>query len=118
MISSLNVVRSAGPTNDLPNNAPNDTSTPLPVTIPPLQSNMLFPSRNVSRYVPAARVIDADWIVALGVRPSNRRDSHIPSCCAPPNSVAALGDGRGGVGRVPEREARVRLALSSRDDTT
>ena len=29
-----------------------------------------------------------------GVRPSNRRDNHRISCCAPVMSVAALGDGR------------------------
>ena len=33
----------------------------------------------------------------LGVRPSNRRDNHIPSCCVPTVAVAALGDGRVGV---------------------
>ena len=34
---------------------------------------------------------------ALGVRPSNRCDNHVPSCCAPTISVTALGDGRLGV---------------------
>jgi len=43
---------------------------------------------------------------ALGVSPSNRRDSHFASCCAPTTSVAALGDGgaasRGGSSRKRE----------------
>ena len=53
----------------------------------------------------------------LGVRPSNRRDSHITSCCAPRVSVAALGDGRRGVQRVPELDGRSGLAIRRRGDT-
>jgi len=44
--------------------------------------------------------------IYLGVSPSNRRDSHFASCCAPTTSVAALGDGgaasRGGSSRKRE----------------
>jgi hypothetical protein len=54
---------------------------------------------------------------ALGVRPSNRRDSHITSCCAPRMSVATLGDGRIGVQRVPEVDDGSRLGIKHRGDT-
>ena len=45
---------------------------------------------------------DPQTSLVLGVRLSNRRDSHTASCCALRMSVAALGDGRFGVQRVPE----------------
>jgi hypothetical protein len=53
----------------------------------------------------------------LGVRPSNRRDSHIPSCCARTTSVAALSDGRAGVRDVPEIEDGARVAIRRTGDT-
>jgi len=52
----------------------------------------------------------------LGVRPSNRGDDHIPSCCAPTMSVAAVGDGLG----VPcpiGPGTRIDLFLTWRGDT-
>jgi len=33
--------------------------------------------------------IQTVFIILLGVRPSNRRDHHIPSCCAPTMSVTS-----------------------------
>jgi hypothetical protein len=53
----------------------------------------------------------------LGVRPSNRRDGHIASCCAPKMSVAGLGDGRIGILREPEFDNGSRFAIRRRGDT-
>ena len=53
----------------------------------------------------------------LGVRPSNRRDNHIPSCCASAMSVAALGDGRLGVSSGSEPQEPFDLWLTHRGDT-
>ena len=53
----------------------------------------------------------------LGVRPSNRRDNHITSCCAPTMSVAAFGDGHVGVPGPIEPEARIDRVLTRRGDT-
>ena len=55
--------------------------------------------------------------VSLGVRPSNRRDNHIPSCCASAMSVAALGDGRLGVSSGSEPQESFDLWLTRRGDT-
>jgi hypothetical protein len=54
---------------------------------------------------------------SLGVRPSNRHDSHITSCCAPRMYVATLGDGRIGVQRGPELDDGSRLVIKYRGDT-
>src|SRR5438067_13840605 len=53
----------------------------------------------------------ADDIVQLGVRPSNRRVSHITSCCAPTKSVAALGDVRD---TLPPRTRRPQTLIEPR----
>jgi len=53
----------------------------------------------------------------LGVRPSNRRDGHSSSCCASRTAVAAVGDGRAGLWRVPERTTRGDRRLRRRADT-
>jgi hypothetical protein len=54
----------------------------------------------------------------LGVRPSNRRDSHIASRCALGIAVIDLGDGRVDVSCAPERErALPPLPLRRRGDT-
>jgi hypothetical protein len=63
---------------------------------------------------PASMVVVLNW---LGVRPSNRRDNHIPSCCASTTSVAALGDGRLGVSRAIEPEERPELGFMCTGDT-
>jgi hypothetical protein len=55
------------------------------------------------------------WL--LGVSPSNRRDGHIRSCCAPTTCVAALGDGCMGGLRQIEREKEIVSLLIRRDDT-
>jgi hypothetical protein len=56
---------------------------------------------------------------SLGVRPSNRRDGHIISSCAPLVSVAALSDGRVGVPWASESDAQIaRLPFTYTGDTT
>ena len=55
--------------------------------------------------------------VALGVSPSNRRDGHIRSCCAPTTWVAALGDGLAGGLRPIERSKGIVSPPIRRDDT-
>ena len=54
---------------------------------------------------------------ALGVRPSNRHDNHVTSCCAPTLSVTALGDGRVGVPCPIESDKPVVCRFIRRDDT-
>jgi hypothetical protein len=53
----------------------------------------------------------------LGVRPSNRGDNHIPSCCAPALSVAALGDGPVGVLCAIAPEEPIDLPVTRTGDT-
>jgi len=55
--------------------------------------------------------------LALGVRPSNRRDSHVASCCAPIMSVAALGDGRADVPCAVVPDEGIGLPFIHRCDT-
>ena len=57
-----------------------------------------------------------DMLSALGVRPSNRRDNYMLSCCAT-MSVAALGDGRAGVPWAIEPEKGISLPFIHRGDT-
>jgi len=75
----------------------------------------------VARYSIQCSVIlsqDRREVVAnLGAYPSNRRDRHIRSCCAPTISVAALRDGRV-TGLCPiEREERIASPFTRRGDT-
>ena len=65
-----------------------------------------------------SRAVIAKVTYLLGVRPSNRRDHRIPSCCAPRMSVAARGDGRVAVPRPSEPEGRIGRPLTRRGDTT
>jgi hypothetical protein len=53
----------------------------------------------------------------LGVRPSNRRDIHIPSCCAPTMSITALGDGRVGVPFAIASDERIARSVRHKGDT-
>jgi hypothetical protein len=64
---------------------------------------------------PAAHGFDA--LLDLGVRPSNRRDGHTPSCCALTLSVAAFGDGRKGVRCAIEPEERIDRRFTRTGDT-
>jgi transposase len=56
------------------------------------------------------------FLTRLGVRPSNRRESHISSCCASGMSVAAVSEGRVGRPRVPKCDDHPRLAVIRRGD--
>jgi hypothetical protein len=65
----------------------------------------------------AAIVTGTPALSSLGVRPSNRCDSHVTSCCASISSVTVVGDGPVGVRRMPELDEQCRLAITRRGDT-
>ena len=62
------------------------------------------------------REICRTWLDS-GVRPSNRCDHHIGSCCASRPSITLVGDGHIGVRRVPTLDEPYQLVISHRSDT-
>jgi hypothetical protein len=73
-------------------------------------------SRWLTEHITTRRKPATLRLYRLGVRPSNRHDSHRLSCCAPSMAGAACGDGRIGIPAAPELEDRPASAVRRRGD--